>query len=184
MPCRARNWVVIFCKGHSGANLVCWGTIIKQAERNKKSMNIQKDKFWLPILWFYSTTDDHIFAIWLSGISPVDWITLIIVSLYYNQISLINSQICFLLQRTTSIVLFSSCNFHLIIFTFFSQSFFFFFSFWPMPQLQQCQILNPLLWARDQTAAATETSQIINTVPLWKLQSLFSYFFLIFIFAF
>ena len=31
-----------------------------------------------------------------------------------------------------------------------------------MPQLQQCQILNPLCWAADQTVASTETSQIVN----------------------
>ena len=35
----------------------------------------------------------------------------------------------------------------------------------PMPQLQQCQILNPLHWAGDQTGTSTETSQIINPLP-------------------
>ena len=33
------------------------------------------------------------------------------------------------------------------------------------PQLQQCWILNPLHWARDQSGNATEKSQIIN--PLY-----------------
>ena len=32
----------------------------------------------------------------------------------------------------------------------------------PMPQLQQCWILNPLCQARDRTGASTEISQIIN----------------------
>ena len=32
----------------------------------------------------------------------------------------------------------------------------------PMPQLQQRQILNPLLQARDHSGASTDTSKIIN----------------------
>ena len=32
----------------------------------------------------------------------------------------------------------------------------------PIPQLWQCQILNPLFWAGDWTGNSTETSQIIN----------------------
>ena len=35
----------------------------------------------------------------------------------------------------------------------------------PKPQLQWCRILHSLRWAKDQTHAAAETSQIIN--PLY-----------------
>ena len=70
-----------------------------------------------------------------------------------------------------------------LFFFFLFFSFFFFFlscpelELWPTPQLQQCWILNPVHWARDQTGTSPETSWIIN--PLHHSRNANNIFYLI-----
>ena len=44
--------------------------------------------------------------------------------------------------------------------------------YWPTPQSQQCQILNPLSETRDQTRVLMDI-RFISTEPRWKLPELY-----------